>query len=797
MKTISLSVLLFLVASYCAAETAPVIATKGCKAGELLVSFNEKSTAFAAACKKNVRIFSLPGGKLLNETDAENVKFLKTPSGDGDPFFEAMWVDKETQHEFHGNITRWLHFKGYALWGSAVKPGKTQAKISARDMADGYSDIYIGGSVLYKNYASLLGPSAELGGERPLKLSMDEASQTITVKEAANTVAELKPVKAAAISADSRYIAALTPEGELKVWDLGGGPANILTSPAAAGTRAASLREATRKDTLTLEDFEGPLVAGDVSPGRDYVAAASPNRVYVWSAPKGELLDKIKTKEKDIDKVGFSGLAHKSLGVLEKHTPYSTAYFTFRVFTLPELKKGTVTTNHAEINWDFWKESDATNDFQRPGILIKGSDPLSGTDPAYSLKYDAYGKNLTVNIYGSAAGRLEGVDGCVVTADWGRLICAEDGGKIAVRDLPAIVSLCFTDAEAVLDASIRANPADASPYVFRALLRTRAGRTEEAVADYSKAIELSPNRIPAYMGRAVLYNVLKEYNKALADASRAIELDPKNGEAYTLRGLVYEAKGDTDAALAEYEKATEDLYSRSALALYRKGMIFAARKDIVNAGKAFMSASVDGRELNGAEWAYVGIYELKIGGLAGAEEALAKAVALDPNIAMAWDAWGQIAMGQKDYDKAFERFSRAQKLSGDMTYSGHWTEALNAKNARDAEIRSRGTYEFTSNVPRLKTVEEIETESQSIFTKLDMSGFARAVLDGANAGSSGGSLSYSGSYSAGSNSSSGGASSSGGYDAQRYADKANRDALDFVNKSVTQKALDMNNPYKK
>src|SRR5262249_35167700 len=45
--------------------------------------------------------------------------------------------------------------------------------------------------------------------------------------------------------------------------------------------------------------------------------------------------------------------------------------------------------------------------------------------------------------------------------------------------------------------------------------------------------------------------------QAIADYSKVIELDPKYALAYHNRGLAYEKKGDTDHAVADYRKVLE------------------------------------------------------------------------------------------------------------------------------------------------------------------------------------------------------------------------------------------------
>ena len=60
------------------------------------------------------------------------------------------------------------------------------------------------------------------------------------------------------------------------------------------------------------------------------------------------------------------------------------------------------------------------------------------------------------------------------------------------------------------------------------------GRNEDAVADYSRAIELEPTSAALYMGRAALYSEVGKSAAAIEDLKRAQELlsadDPRQGQ---------------------------------------------------------------------------------------------------------------------------------------------------------------------------------------------------------------------------------------------------------------------------
>jgi tetratricopeptide (TPR) repeat protein len=92
----------------------------------------------------------------------------------------------------------------------------------------------------------------------------------------------------------------------------------------------------------------------------------------------------------------------------------------------------------------------------------------------------------------------------------------------------------------------------------RARIYEASGKYEEALTDANRALALGDARQPlALTVRGSLYVDLNRYDDAVADFSKAIELDPTQGVVYVLRGVVYlllnrpsEADRDFEAARA-------------------------------------------------------------------------------------------------------------------------------------------------------------------------------------------------------------------------------------------------------
>lgn len=76
---------------------------------------------------------------------------------------------------------------------------------------------------------------------------------------------------------------------------------------------------------------------------------------------------------------------------------------------------------------------------------------------------------------------------------------------------------------------IRGDPKDAIGYYVRGKALAKNGDLGQAIADFSKAIDLNPSFAPAYDSRAAAYVAKGDYTRAVADVTKAGEVAPKKG----------------------------------------------------------------------------------------------------------------------------------------------------------------------------------------------------------------------------------------------------------------------------
>jgi serine/threonine protein kinase/tetratricopeptide (TPR) repeat protein len=95
----------------------------------------------------------------------------------------------------------------------------------------------------------------------------------------------------------------------------------------------------------------------------------------------------------------------------------------------------------------------------------------------------------------------------------------------------------FLGAVRVFTGCIMNRPDHAHVYFCRAKAYSKLGRYEEAVADYSRAIDLDPKHVSAWEYRAVAYFQWGQPDKAFGDFAKAIDLSPTAAHTLTNRGL--------------------------------------------------------------------------------------------------------------------------------------------------------------------------------------------------------------------------------------------------------------------
>ena len=83
------------------------------------------------------------------------------------------------------------------------------------------------------------------------------------------------------------------------------------------------------------------------------------------------------------------------------------------------------------------------------------------------------------------------------------------------------------------------------------------GEYNEAITEYSAAIDLNPHRDWYFTSRGWAYQRLDQHESALQDANQAIQIDPGETTGYNLRAWAFYGLGRYEEAIADFSRAIE------------------------------------------------------------------------------------------------------------------------------------------------------------------------------------------------------------------------------------------------
>ncbi len=215
-----------------------------------------------------------------------------------------------------------------------------------------------------------------------------------------------------------------------------------------------------------------------------------------------------------------------------------------------------------------------------------------------------------------------------------------------------------------LDEAVALSPEWALLYYNRAVAHSRLKHTENAIADYTRALDLKyEHSDQAYVGRARQYFGSDRFDLALADCSRSIEIKP-NAHAYGTRAHLLLEDG-------QFEKAQDDLNSalqlnpNDAYALYVRGYIFMSSGDM---GQAAQFAVRLQRDSESPRLGHVLMGDILWGrdDMAGAIGEYSKAIDSEKRDATAYSSRGRCRLDQGDIDAAIADYSTAIEVEPRM-----------------------------------------------------------------------------------------------------------------------------------
>jgi tetratricopeptide (TPR) repeat protein len=175
-------------------------------------------------------------------------------------------------------------------------------------------------------------------------------------------------------------------------------------------------------------------------------------------------------------------------------------------------------------------------------------------------------------------------------------------------------------------------PQDQNAYYFRGRAYFNLKHFKQAIADYTRALEIKPDA-GIYYDRGIAYCKISSLEKAINDFTIAIRIDPSYSEAYNSRGVIYAKIEKHKKAIEDFTKAIE-INSDISNYYYNRGISWEARGNNEKALKDY-----------------------------------GEAVKIDPDCFEAYNNRGTIYLKQNDYNKALNNFVVALQLNPDFVQS--------------------------------------------------------------------------------------------------------------------------------
>ena len=111
------------------------------------------------------------------------------------------------------------------------------------------------------------------------------------------------------------------------------------------------------------------------------------------------------------------------------------------------------------------------------------------------------------------------------------------------------------EALAEFDKAIALDPHNANALYNRGLIYQNQRQHQLAIDDFTSASGLTPQRPEPLLARAISYLAMDRLKEAAADLDEAVQADPQNAQIWTTRGVAYERIGDKTKAAGSYGRA--------------------------------------------------------------------------------------------------------------------------------------------------------------------------------------------------------------------------------------------------
>ncbi len=129
--------------------------------------------------------------------------------------------------------------------------------------------------------------------------------------------------------------------------------------------------------------------------------------------------------------------------------------------------------------------------------------------------------------------------------------------------------------------AIKGKNPQAQANVQKGTLSLREWKMPDAIAAFTRAIEIEPKYAEAYVKRGLAYYRTGQYKAAIADYTRTLDFKRYHADAYASRGDAYRALGQTQHAIADYSASLKKRWNTRVMR--RRAQTYFKQGDVQNA----------------------------------------------------------------------------------------------------------------------------------------------------------------------------------------------------------------------
>ena len=211
--------------------------------------------------------------------------------------------------------------------------------------------------------------------------------------------------------------------------------------------------------------------------------------------------------------------------------------------------------------------------------------------------------------------------------------------------------------------AIRLAPMNSRYYHQRGQVHLLQQDYQEAISDFSYAIQLDPSYSPAYRERAtVRMEYLGDLGDALRDIDRAVELDPAMPTSYVVRAMIRSRMANAEEALVDVNTAIQLDGSHEGALSFRAHAYLAMERNDEAIRDAETLINLNSKAAESVGRGIRGMVRLREGRDLEAAADLIAAVDLEPDYAVGHLSLGIALWNLGHRDEAREAWERAAQL---------------------------------------------------------------------------------------------------------------------------------------